>query len=184
LVLQSDVARKVAGALALRLLPAEQARLANARAVIPEAYDAYLKGTQLRQTAQGADAAERYFRLALEKDPSYAAAWAGIARVWNLRGQGSVTPPRDAQREAKAAVAKALELDDADFEAHRALAGILTFSEWDFPAAEEEWNELLRLDPNDTETLRVTSSFPDMGRASRPWPKSSGMNLTRSPSGP
>ena len=69
LVLQSDVARKVAGALALRLLPAEQARLANARAVIPEAYDAYLKGTQLRQTAQGADAAERYFRLALEKDP-------------------------------------------------------------------------------------------------------------------
>ena len=62
-------------------------------------------------------------------------------------------------------MAKALELDDADFEAHRALAGILTFSEWDFPAAEEEWNELLRLDPNDTETLRAHSSFlMSMGR--------------------
>jgi tetratricopeptide (TPR) repeat protein len=160
LALQNEVARRVARALALRLLPAEQARLASARAVIPAAYDAYQKGTQLRQTGKGLDAAERYFRVALEKDPTYAAAWAGIARVWNLRGQGgTLAAPRDAAREAKAAIRKALELDDTDFEAHRALAGVLTYSDWDFPAAEKIWNELLRLDPNDPETLRTHSNF-------------------------
>ena len=159
LVLQSEVARRVARALALKLLPAEYAQLANARAVIPEAYEAYVKGTQLRQTHTNTDAAERYFRLALEKDPAYAAAWAGIARVWNLRGQAGLTPPPDATREAKTAVAKALALDDAEYEAHRALEGILTWSEWDFPAAEKEWNELIRLDPNDPETLRAYSHF-------------------------
>ena len=111
------------------------------------------------------DAAERYFRLALQKDPTYAAAWAGIARVWNLRGQVGIAPPRDATREAKAAARKALELDDADFEAHRALAGILTWSEWDWRAAEEEWNWLIRLDPNHPETLRAHSHFlMHMGR--------------------
>ena len=166
LALQSEVARRVARGLALELLPAEQARLANARAVIPEAYDAYMKGTQLRQTAANVDAAERYFKLALERDPAYAAAWAGIARVWNLRGQAGLTPPRDATRESKAAARRALELDEADFEAHRALTGVLTWSEWDFRAAEEEWNRLIRLDPNHPETLRAHSHFlMHMGRA-------------------
>jgi eukaryotic-like serine/threonine-protein kinase len=165
LALQSEVARRVARALALKLLPAEQARLANARAVIPEAYDAYLRGTQLRQTAANVDAAERYFRLALEKDPAYAAAWAGIARVWSLRGQAGITPPRDATRESKAAARRALELDEADFEAHRALAGVLTWSEWDFRGAEQEWNRLITLDPNHPETLRGHSHFlMHMGR--------------------
>jgi hypothetical protein len=100
LALQSDVARQVAGALALKLLPAEQARLANVRRVDPDAYDAYFRGTHYRQslTQAGLEAAERYFRLALRKDPDYAAAWAGIARVWTGRQQMGITPPRDAFR--------------------------------------------------------------------------------------
>ena len=57
---------------------------------------------------------------------------------------------REATREAKAAVANALELDDADFEAHRALAGILTYSDWDFPAAEKAWTSF----SGSTQTIR------------------------------
>ena len=71
LVLQSEVAQNVAKALALKLLPAEQARLASARTVNPEAYDAYLKGSYHLQklTPADLDTAQRYFELALEKDP-------------------------------------------------------------------------------------------------------------------
>ena len=73
LALQSDVAQKVAGALALKLLPGEQARLANVRAVDPEAYEAYLKGSQswIKMTPGDLDTAQRYFEAALKKDPNY-----------------------------------------------------------------------------------------------------------------
>ena len=161
LALQRDVARDVAGALALKLLPAEQARLADVRAVNPEAYEAWLKGTQARQSlTQGTlDAAERYYKLALEKDPSYAAAWAGIARVWTGRQQMGLAPPREAWRESRAAALRALELDGNEWEAHRALAGILTWGDWDWPAAERKWSHLLALNPNNVEALQGYSHF-------------------------
>jgi TolB-like protein/Tfp pilus assembly protein PilF/predicted Ser/Thr protein kinase len=167
LALQSDVARQVAGALALKLLPAEQARLAKVRRVDPEAYEAYLKGTHYRQslTKGGFETAERYFTLALEKDPSYAAAWAGLARVWTGRQQMGITPPREAFREAKAAALKALVLDETEWEAHRALAGILTWGDWDWPAAERKWKQILELNPNSAEALQGYSHFlMHMGR--------------------
>ena len=94
------------------------------------------------------ETAERYFNLALEKDPTYAAAWAGIARVWTGRQQMGITAPREAAPRAKAAAYKALALDGNSWEAHRALAGILTWTDWDWPAAEREWNRLLELNPN------------------------------------
>jgi len=148
--LQSDVAKQVAVKLALTLLPAEEARLEHAPAVNPEAYDAWLKGTQARVklTREGLETAERYFNLALEKDPTYAAAWAGIARVWTGRQQALITTPSEAAPKAKAAALKALALDENSWDAHRALAGILTWTDWDWPVAEREWNRLLALNPN------------------------------------
>ncbi len=161
LELQSEVARKVARSLALKLLPTEQARLANARSVNPEAYEAYLRGTYSRQslTKSGYEAAERYFNLALQKDPTCAAAWAGIARVWNGRGQMGWAPSREASREAKAAALKALEVDDSEWEAHRALAGILTWGDWNWPAAEQEWKRIIEHNPNHVEALQGYSHF-------------------------
>jgi TolB-like protein/tetratricopeptide (TPR) repeat protein/predicted Ser/Thr protein kinase len=167
LALQSDVARRVAGALALKLLPDEQVRLANVRTVNPEAYEAYLKGVQSRQflTEATLEAAERYFNRALQEDPNFAAAWAGIARVWNGRGQMGITPPKEAISRSKEAALKALELDGTEWEAHRALAGILTWGEWDWPAAERKWDELIVLNPNDVEVLTAHSHFlMHMGR--------------------
>ena len=161
LVLQSEVAREVARALAMKLLPAELARLANVRSVNPAAYDAYLKGTHYRQVLNpaGYDAAERYYRLALQEDPTYAAAWAGIARVWNGRHQMGIAPARVAVPEAKAAALKALELDGNEWEAHRALAGILTWGDWDWPAAERKWKDILALNPNSAEARQGYSHF-------------------------
>jgi TolB-like protein len=161
LALQRDVARQVAGVLALKLLPAEQVRLANVRAVSPKAYEACLQATHYRQilNAAGYDAAERYYKLALQEDPTYAAAWAGIARVWTGRHQMSIAPARVAVSEAKAAALKALALDGTEWEAHRALAGILTWGDWDWPAAERKWKEIVALDPNSAEALQGYSHF-------------------------
>jgi TolB-like protein len=151
LALQNDVAQKVAAALALKLLPAEQARLAGARAVNPEAYDAYLKGTQYwtRLSPADLDTAERYFNLALEKDPRFAPAPAGLAMVWLARQQMGFAAPSEAGPKARSEARRALELDDTSAMAHFALATLLTYADWDFPAAGREWSRAIELDPGD-----------------------------------
>jgi TolB-like protein len=150
LALQSEVASQVAKALALKLLPAEQARAASVRPVNPEAYDAYLKGSYhwKKLTPADADTAQRYFELALQKDPSYAAAYEGLAIVWAVRQQMGMTLPQVAGPEAKAAALKALELDDNYAGAHEALAWVRTWTDWDWAGAEPEWRRALELDPN------------------------------------
>jgi serine/threonine protein kinase/Tfp pilus assembly protein PilF len=167
LAMQSDIARKVADALALKLLPSEEAQLAKARTVSPEAYEAYLKSIHYREmlSKEGYDAAERYLNLALEKDPNYAAAWAGLSRVWGGRQQMGWASSKEASLKTKEAAAKALELDDTEVEAHRALAGLLTWLEWDWGAAEREWKLVLELDPGYADSLSSYSHFlMHMGR--------------------
>jgi len=150
LTLQSEVAERVARALALELLPAEQARLTSARSVDPEAYDAYLKGSYhwTKLTPADIDTAERYFELALEKDPSYAPAYEGLARVWAARQQMGITPPHEAGPKAKEAALQAIALDDGSAGAHRAVATVKTWTDWDWAGAEPEWRRALELDPN------------------------------------
>jgi len=161
LALQSDIARQVARALALKLLPGEEARLAKVRAVDSEAYEAYLRAAYYRETLtkEGFDAAERYLNLALEKAPDYAAAWAGIGSVWVSRQQMGVVPPKEAFPKAKAALQKALELDDTDVEANRVLAGYLSWVEWDWEAADKQWRRVFELDPNYSAALPGYAHF-------------------------
>jgi eukaryotic-like serine/threonine-protein kinase len=161
LALQSDVAQKVAAALALKLLPAEQARLVNTRAVNPEAYEAYLKGSQywIKMTPGDVDTAERYFEAALQKDPNYAAPYTGLAWVWACRNQMGFSPPAIAVPRMKAAVTKAIALDEGLAEAHFALAGLLTWSEWNFAAAGREWKRALELNPNWAEGAAMYSHY-------------------------
>jgi TolB-like protein/Tfp pilus assembly protein PilF/predicted Ser/Thr protein kinase len=154
LILQSEVAQKVAGALALRLLPAEQARLANARTVNPEAYDACSRGSYHWQklTRAELDIAQQYFDRALRMDPDYAPAYAGIAMVWACRQQMTLTPPREAGPKAKAAAQQAIALDDSSAEAHEALADVMTWTDWDWAGAEPQWRRALELNPNAANT--------------------------------
>jgi TolB-like protein len=157
LTLQSEVAERVARALALELLPAEQARLTSARSVDPEAYDAYLKGTYHWQklTLEDLDTAQRYFELALEKDPDYAPIYEGLSAVWAARQQMGSTLPREAGPKAKEAALQAIALDDGSAGAHRAVATVKTWTDWDWAGAEPEWRRALELDPN----AAVTHAF-------------------------
>ena len=151
LALQNDVARQVARALALKLLPAEQARLAGAKTVDPEVYDLLLKGRERlgRATAADIDAAEQYCLQALAKDPASAAAYGGISAVWALRQQFGLAHPREAGPKAKAAALKAVELDDTLAGVHGVLGDMFAWTDFDFAAADREYKRALELDPND-----------------------------------
>jgi tetratricopeptide (TPR) repeat protein len=136
------------GVLALKLLPAEQARLANARAVNPEAYEACLKGMQhwYRLTAGDLDSAEKYFELALKKDPTYAPADAGISLVWSTRRLLG-TPRLEALPKGKEAAEKALKLDEAIAESHHARA-VIKHYDWDWAGAEREYKRAIEINPS------------------------------------
>ncbi|MBN2414592.1 protein kinase [bacterium] len=161
LALQNEVARKVAGSLAIHLLPDVQKRLDRALDVDPEAYEAYLKAVHYREqvTRESYDAAERYINLALEKDPNYAAAWACLSRIWGGRQQMQWATAQEASPKARSAALKALALDNTEVEAHRALAGILTWEEWDWEAAERTWKRVLELDPSHADALSSYSQL-------------------------
>ena len=152
LSVQSEVAREVAGALALELLPDEQARLASVRTVDPEAYEAYLQGSYhwKKLTPESLDTAQRYLELALEKDANYAPAYFGISLVWLARATATaaVALPHEAAPKARAAANRSLELDSTLAEPHFALAGIAGWYEWDWDTAEREFRLALDLNPN------------------------------------
>jgi len=161
LALQNEVSQKVAGALALKLLPTEQARLANAPTVNPEAYDACLRGYHyyIFTTKADLDTAEKYFQMALAKDPNYALAYAGLSLVWACRQQIGYVPPAEAGPKAKEAAQKAVALDGSSAEAHYALADIMTWTDWNLKDADGEWKRSVELNPNYADSLAAYSHY-------------------------
>ena len=101
----------------------------------------------------------------MQKDPNYAAAWAGIARVWVSRNQLKLAPHGETFPKAKEAAYRALQLDETAWEAHQALASILTYMDWDFAAAEREWTRTVALSPGNADDRPGYSHFlMHMGR--------------------
>ncbi|PYO34492.1 MAG: hypothetical protein DMD86_08515 [Candidatus Rokuibacteriota bacterium] len=155
LVLESDVARAVARAIALKLTPDAQARLASARSVRPESYQDYLRGRYFfnRKTEVALKQALGYFQRAVAADPGYAPAYTGLADCyWSLGASATVggLPPRQTMPEAKAAALKALEIDGTLAEAHSSLAMVHLLYDWDLAASEKEFRRALELDPEYT----------------------------------
>jgi serine/threonine-protein kinase len=150
LSLQNDIVSAITREVKVQLTPQEQTRLASARQVNPEAYDAYLKGQfQLyKLNQQGIDSALQYFTFALEKDPEYAPAYAGVSNVWGARKQQGFAPYDEATPKQKAAILKALELDNTLAEVHYTLASINTWTDWDWLGAEREFRRAIELNPN------------------------------------
>ncbi len=150
LSLQNEIVSAVTREVKVKLTPQEETRLASARKVIPQAYEAYLMGLShwYKLTRPDLDSALQYFELALEKDPNYAQAYAGIAGVWVGRQQQGFVPTLEAAPRAKAAAAKALELDGTLAEVHYTLAGIRTWTDWDWEGGEAEYRRAIELNPN------------------------------------
>ncbi len=151
LSLQGEVSRTIARQIQVTLTPQEQTRLASARPVNPHAYELYLKGRFYwsKRTDEGLKKSVEYYNQALEEDPTYALAWAGLANTYlQMGGEYRLLPPPDARPRAKAAALKALDLDPNLGEAHASL-GLWHYHQWEWTAADKEFKRALELVPND-----------------------------------
>jgi TolB-like protein/DNA-binding winged helix-turn-helix (wHTH) protein/Flp pilus assembly protein TadD len=158
LMLQDDVARAIANGIQIKLTPQEQARLASARPVSPEAYEAYVKGRYFMDMSwkEGRfEKAGEYFQLAIEKDPTWALAYSGLADFYLFAGINDVIPNEYCPTKAKASALEALKMDAAAAEAYTSVAEIEFWCKWNWLDSERAATRAIELNPNLAEARRV-----------------------------
>jgi len=153
LSLQDEVARAIASEIRVTLTPQEQAQLISARPVNPLAHESYLKGLYYMNkfTEEGVQRGLEYFQAAIDKDPAYAPAYVGVAGCHFRLGFFGSVPPKEGFEKSRAAVLKALEIDDTLAAAHAVLGFNKFILDLDWAGAEAEFKRALELNPNDAE---------------------------------
>ncbi len=148
-LIQDEISNEISGKLRLQLTRAEKKRLIRRDTEDAEAYRLYLQGRHHwnRWTEEGFYKAIGYFQQAVEKDPSYALAFTGLAESYVLLGWNSYLPPKDAFPKGKAAAMTALRLDAELGEAHTPLAAALWLYDWRWQEAQTEFRRSLELNP-------------------------------------
>jgi TolB-like protein/DNA-binding winged helix-turn-helix (wHTH) protein len=138
--LQDQVAKAIAAEIRVTLTPQEQVQLTNARRVDPQAEDAYLTG-RYYWNRRATDAVRKscdYFQEAIDKDPTYASAYAGLADCYNVLGYYRYQSPSETFARGKAAAQRALQIDESLAEAHASLAYDKLYYDFDWTGAERE----------------------------------------------
>lgn len=152
LTLQNDVATAIANAVEFNLVSGRQSGNATNGTRNPAAYDAYLRGRYFwnKRSEQGHLKAIEYFNEAIANDSEYAQAYSGLADAYALLGSNPNTAVKrpEAMEKARVAAQKALAIDDALAEAHTSLAFVYWHYDWDWPAAEKEFQRALQLNPS------------------------------------
>ena len=153
LALQGEIAKEIAREIKLTLGDPKRSDSAAQLPLSPNAYaayDLYLKGRYFwnKRTPQGFERAVECFQQALEKDPGYARAYAGLADSYALMSEYDMVPPKVQMPKARAAARRAVELDEKLSEAHASLAMIAQNYDWDWNTAEKEYRRAIELDPN------------------------------------
>lgn len=188
--LQSEVAHSITDEIAESLK--QQAKVPPGtpqRPVAPEAYDLYLRGLYFsgRLSPDNLQKAFGYFNQAIEKDPSFAPAYAGLAEAYGWAAGLSFLPPQVALQKSEVAATKALELDPNSGMAHHAMAWVKYARYWDFPGAEREFQRAIDLNRNSVtahvwygmylaQRQRTAESWSEMQRAKQLDPFSSIVN--------
>jgi eukaryotic-like serine/threonine-protein kinase len=146
-VVQDEISSEISEKLRLQLTRAEKKRLTKRHTENDEAYRLYLKGRHYwnRWTEEGFYKAIEYFQQAVEKDPSYALAYTGLADSYVLLGWNSYLPPKEAFPNGKAAAKIALKLDPDLAEAHTSLAALIWLHDWQWEEAQTEFRRSLDL---------------------------------------
>jgi TolB-like protein/DNA-binding winged helix-turn-helix (wHTH) protein/Tfp pilus assembly protein PilF len=146
---QSEIAQDISERLRLQLSGEEKQQLTRRYTENSEAYQLYLMGGYYRRarTEKGLQKSVECFEQAINKDPNYAPAYAGLASTYALIGYTGILPPKEARQKLEWATLKALELDDKLPEAHSMMA-IVRRLDLDWRAGEEEDKRALELDPN------------------------------------
>ncbi|MGB7599991.1 MAG: tetratricopeptide repeat protein [Candidatus Sulfotelmatobacter sp.] len=129
--------------------PSVNSRFLNGRTVQPDAYEAYLKGRFFwnQRSEAGLKKSIDYFQEAIAKDPTFAAAYAGLAGTYSILGS-DVMPAKVARAKAKEAAAKALELDPESAEGHAAMGMVAFYYDWNWSQAEQEFRRAIEVNPS------------------------------------
>lgn len=147
LTLHAEVARAIAREIKVRVTPDEEKRLGAKRRVNPETYEAYLKGMfHVNQfTPEGFEKGIGYFRSAIEKDPTDPLPYAGLALALCVIGHAV---DERVLVSAKPPALRAVQLDENLAEAHEALAEVVLYRDWDWDAAETQFQRVFDLNPS------------------------------------
>lgn len=147
--IEDSLVQQIAENLALRISPAEQENL-RSLGVNPAAHELYIRGRYEwgKRNRKGMEAGLDYFQRAVELDPGYARAQAGLADCYLLLGAYSFHPQLETLPKAKAAALRALELDPKLAEAHATLGLVTQNLDWDWAATEKHYRQALALNPN------------------------------------
>jgi serine/threonine protein kinase/Tfp pilus assembly protein PilF len=148
--LQEDLSREISGKLRLRISGQTKDRVIKRYTRNTEAYECYMKGRYYwsKRTADGLKKGISFFEQAIEKDPAYALAYAGLADCYNLLSAYGLVSPKESILIAKQAALKSLELDSDVAEGHEALAHVKMLYDWEWSKAEFEFKRALQLNPN------------------------------------
>jgi serine/threonine-protein kinase len=148
--LQEEMSQEIAEKLRIRLTGAEKKRLRKKSTDNTAAYQLYLKGRYQwnKRTEESLKRGIAHFEEAIESDPSFAGAYAGLADSYLTLATNIPLPPREAMPKAKAAASRALEIDGALAEAWASLAAVKWWYEWDWDGAEAAYKSAIKLNPN------------------------------------
>jgi len=150
LTVQGDIAKEIYDNLQPKLTGQEITKLAKHETENAEAYQLYLQGLFYwnKWTQDGFKKASDYFNQAVEKDPNYAQAYAGLADTYNFMGDSGYVAPLQAWQNAKSAATQAVKIDDSLPEGHISLALVREDYDWDWSGAENEFKRAIQLNPN------------------------------------
>ena len=164
---QDSISERVVGVLALKLTREEKGQITKRHTDNAEAYQLYLMGRYHlnRLTDDGFLKGRDYFQKAIDKDPNYALAYAGLADAYSRLSGFNALPPKDGYPKATAASSKALELDDNLAEAHTVLGTVKFFYDWDWSGAEREFRRAIEINPSYSDAHQMYSYYLSaMGR--------------------
>jgi serine/threonine-protein kinase len=160
LSIEQEIATTIALKIRSRLSDEQAQQLTHRQTDDSEAYRLYLRGRQyMVGTLDEMDKAVSYFQQAIEREPLYAMAHAGLAQAYVLQGYLLVRDRDEAAALANAAAKRALELDDSLAEARTAAGMIKYYFEWDWEGAEEELRRAVELSPGNAEAYEEYSNY-------------------------
>ena len=150
LAVQEEIAKEISEKLRLSLTSEQQKQLTTGSTVSSDAYQLYLKGRYFwnKRTGDDINKSIEYFNQAIEKDPNYALAYAGLADSYVILPNYTSIRGKEAYPKSRVAATKALELNDKLAEAYTARAYISELFDWDFANAEKDFKRSIELNPN------------------------------------
>jgi eukaryotic-like serine/threonine-protein kinase len=149
LAVQDEIAREISEKLRFRLTPTERKRLTKRPTENIEAYHLYLKGRYYWNKRTGSDLVKGrdFFRQAIDVDPNYALAYAGLADSYTVLATWNIVPASEAFPKSKAAATRALELDNSLSEARASLAFVTGVYDWNWRKAKREFKQAIKANP-------------------------------------